>query len=177
MSQKPINAGIVGWLSSLGLKQSGQNPIELGDQVTPTLDLQPFYQLANEETFTFSGSIVFNYLLGVYPVPGATIPQGEIWAISSMTAIIGFGAGQAQNLSATVGYGEGSTTFYGCGNTGYFNSPVATTRPNFIISGIRCEKPLLLRNPCFLGIHLGVDEPTGGTKTVTFSAKLRRFQI
>lgn len=82
MSQSPINSGIQGFLGYLGLKQQGQNVSALADQVVPTIDIDPFYEIGSEQVV----SNIYASPAGVLDQLVATIPQGKAWAVTKIGA-------------------------------------------------------------------------------------------
>ena len=111
MSQKPINSIIKGWLSSLSLKQQGQNPVEVADQVVPTLQLEKWYNLGGEVvrygTF-LAGAGTWQRSFLDAGGNAVSVPSGKIWAVSSIGCVVAMG-GANSVLQASVGFSFGGS--------------------------------------------------------------------
>jgi hypothetical protein len=179
MSQKPINAGIVGWLSSLGLKQNGTNPVELADQVQASLDIDPFYQIANEETLYYSGTTSGNVR---YPnLPPIFIPSGEIWAVRGISGCLEIAGGSsitAAQIRVGMFSGNSVRNFFTIGEPGAVNNNgVSIARPVYLRCGALLRDPVLVRGGGnnSLGMELEWEEPASVGLPWYFEVMFRRF--
>lgn len=76
----PIARRPAGLLDLLLTQQQGKQPTDLGDVVTPTLDIQPFY---NQERLTTETAVLSNAAVGSVAI--ITIPAGESWQMLFLT--------------------------------------------------------------------------------------------
>jgi len=94
-----LNRHPLGILDFLGIKNGGQYPVTLGQQLAPTWDLSRFY-LDNAATQTRTTGTLTNAARGTTIAVGAAVPAGQIWyvdLVSFTTAL--FAAGQSCRVS------------------------------------------------------------------------------
>jgi len=162
-----INRSPSGLLSFFGIKNTGRNPSSIGDVLTPTLELVPWYLSQNSESVSFTGPVA-----AVGFSPGFfTVPETETWAVIGCTvnsqAVLGagvvltIGGGWIRNpnlaiLAPLTTLGERSTA----GQVAAAWSPVGTIE--FVPPGAR------------IGIY--VTEIAAGPVSVTMNLTVVRMQ-
>jgi hypothetical protein len=87
---RPIQAFNPGFLGLLGLKNQGQNPPELIDQVQPTIDINQFYQMGLRESIRYDALSFDVASIGGHLVvdPELTVPAGQMWWLHGAHCII-----------------------------------------------------------------------------------------
>ena len=93
----PINRVPPGLVSLLDVKNYGMNPVQLGDQLNPVLDLGNAYAAANARLLNGTSNAIA--AVGTYSTPAAgstfVVPAGQLWIIEKCavrpTAAIGAG--------------------------------------------------------------------------------------
>lgn len=88
-----------GVLELLGLRGSGDLPHDMAQEIRATLDIGPFYGFDLLRTPSQLIAAVAN---GFNTHANLTVPSGEIWAMTNITAEISTGAGAA--VVASLGY-------------------------------------------------------------------------
>lgn len=74
-----INTLPIGLLGFLGLKNGGNYPRAMGEELQPAFELSSLYFGANQRTVRLSGNIA---AIGFTPL--GTVPQGEYWALTGL---------------------------------------------------------------------------------------------
>lgn len=81
---KPISQSARGFLSLLGLQNTGRNPGVLLDDVRPTVDLRPFW-LQGTAQQVVNGVSTVNPRVGTF-MTIFTVPAGQLWYVHSFCA-------------------------------------------------------------------------------------------
>lgn len=178
MSQKPINAAIIGWLGSLGLKQAGANPVELADQVQPILDLESYYQIANEEV------LAGNLQVSSAPIPSryilAQVPPGEVWQLRAGGAYSISSTASALHLTLGFDFGPQSqnTAIVPLGSPFTLNAATVPTRIMWPLYGFAYPKGgMFIRSGYRVCLWVAQEEPTAQPLDTYWQIGFRRFPI
>jgi hypothetical protein len=99
-----INRVPSGLLGLLDLKAQGENPAQLAAHVQATIDLRDFYALATRGTISQASTLTaLGNTAGIFL--NLTVPQGELWLVTGMTAHLSAPPlGAAATFAAAVGY-------------------------------------------------------------------------
>lgn len=97
--------GLVGLLE---LRGEGRAPYELGDLITPTIDLQEFYRVGRREQVS-AGTAALAVGANLF-APTIQVPSNEVWVLEDFTCQIVLGAGTAVDAASAGQYNQGGIT-------------------------------------------------------------------
>lgn len=112
----PISAQTRGFLSLLGLKNTGRNPGQLLDDVRPVVEMAPWYLAASAITqrFAVASAVAQSDLVLGWPL----VPDGQLWWVLeySVSVQLGFGTRGPTNVRgfcASIEYRNPTTYTFG----------------------------------------------------------------
>jgi len=112
----PIQIVPPGLLGALNLKNVGRNPSELNSMIQPTLDLQEWLLVQNQESLFASRPMVNGDISTFFPMTAGdsmTIPDNEYWYVWNHTVTMGLGAADFNaGVLAAVAEVQGSIIGY-----------------------------------------------------------------
>lgn len=92
---RPIQALAPGFLGLLGLKNNGQLPPEMIDQLQPIIDQLPFMLLGIRETAPITAGINVLASSTNYAFPELVVPTNEVWWVHGYSVQLSVPAGQS----------------------------------------------------------------------------------
>jgi hypothetical protein len=84
---RPVQGALPGFLSLLGLKNLGQNPAELREDIQPTIDLKGFLLEGDALNFARTNQTVNVLAQGGQYGHAVVVPDGELWWVHHATVI------------------------------------------------------------------------------------------
>jgi hypothetical protein len=146
----------LGFLSHLGIKSQGRNPVELEDNVRAIVDMEPYYYATRTQVET-TGGAAGTGAIGDADVQ--TVPQGEVWVL--------FGVGM--QIIAGGAIGPIRHSFFVRMNTAQNSFPLGMTPPVTLAGagerfdwGFLLPKPIVLPAGSTITQLIEIDETGGG---------------
>lgn len=104
---EPIQALAPGYLSLLGLKNRGMNPLVAADGLQPIIDMAPFYLASLQQRMVGQTGIGLNQNFATFVLTAtgalpAQVPRDEVWFVHGYTVSASVGAAERLALRAAL---------------------------------------------------------------------------
>lgn len=187
----PINSPIRGLLDFFGIKNGGENPRNLINMISPTMDLTRWYQEAQADVFTFSRPAFYVANSGAdgrIPITSTTptditngaqlvVPQNEVWiALPGSRVIASFNAFAGQEIEVGMVMQASATDQFEWWpmnpREGYSTSSAAIIR----LQARTLSDPIWIRpGSTITAFCYGATVPAGGSIDIAGTLKLVRL--